>query len=171
MKLAETPSQPESGDNGLIGKCMVLDVKEGGLEGKSKEISTMVANRIIEELTESTLEMTLDEMLDGSTPEFHAIEIPSQTSTDIIRPTSAVQIIDDDTDGKAPSMATSCMMGQGHYGNGKLFAYKNINESLYFKEWHQSPVVYSRDKQIQACKDKERGTEKRKVLIWEHWWL
>ena len=72
----------------------------GCLEGKSKEITTMTANMIVEELIESSLESTLEEVHDGSTPEFHTTEIPSQMSTDIIIPALAVQIIDDDTNGK-----------------------------------------------------------------------
>ena len=121
----------------------------------------MVANRIVEELIESTLESTLDEMLNGSTPEFHATKIPSQLPTNIKVPASAVQAIDDDTNGKALSIPTQITTGQGCYGKGKLLTYKNIGESLYFKEQHRSLVVYNRDKPIQAHKDVERGTKKR----------
>ena len=77
-KLAEVSPQPESGGNGYsIGKCIVLDVKEGCLEGRSKEITTLAANMIVEELIESTLESILEEMPDRSTPESQATESPS----------------------------------------------------------------------------------------------
>ena len=47
---------------------MALYVKEGCLEGKSKKITTLAANNIVDELIESDLESILEEMSDKSPP-------------------------------------------------------------------------------------------------------
>ena len=72
-----TPTRIWGGSGYSIGKCIVLDVKDGCLEGRSKEATTLAANMIVEELIESTLELILEEMPDRSTPESQATKIPS----------------------------------------------------------------------------------------------
>ena len=91
VNLAEVPPQPEplmtcQKSSEELGKCIVLDVKEGHLEGKCKGITPLVANMIVDKLIESTLESILEETPDRSTPEFQATEILSQTSSNAFSP-------------------------------------------------------------------------------------
>ena len=78
--LTEVPTQPEPKDsshlinplltyqkkNEELTKSMALYVKKWCLDGKSKEITMLEANNIVDELIESTLESIREEMSDRS---------------------------------------------------------------------------------------------------------
>ena len=92
QNIAEMPHQPESGDSSYsVGKHIVLDVKEGHPEGKSKEITTLATNLIVEEMIQSNLVTILENMPDISTLESQATRILSHTSSNAFNPVLAVQ--------------------------------------------------------------------------------
>ena len=105
-------------------------MKEGHLEGKSKEVTTLVTNIKVDELIESTLESVLEEMSDRSPPEFQATKNLSQPSSNALSSASVVQPVGDENDENAPSVPTHSTVGQGHYSKGNLLTYKSMKESL-----------------------------------------
>ena len=94
--LTEVPPQPEPKDsshfinplltyqkkNEELTKSMALYVKEGHLERKSKEITTLAANNIVDELIESAIESILEEMSDKSPPKAQPTKALSPTSSE-----------------------------------------------------------------------------------------
>ena len=105
-------------------KSMALYVKEECLEGKSKETTTLVANNILDELIECSLESILEEMSDRSSPKAQPTEAQSPTSSnagtltvfssipkEALSPVSVVQ--SDDDDENVPSFPTQRTLGEG----------------------------------------------------------
>ena len=97
-------------------------MKEGCIDGKSKEITTLVANNIVDELLESTLESILEEMSDRSPPKPQPTEAQSPTSSDAVTLTelsstpnealSPALAVQSNDDANAPSIPTHSTSGQ-----------------------------------------------------------
>ena len=76
VNVAEAPPKPKPACEELL-ENIAMSWKKGHLEGKSKDIITIVANSIMEELIESALESILEDIPNKSPLKPQATETPS----------------------------------------------------------------------------------------------